>query len=315
MNARSQSPVRLRIGSLAVAVALCGCAPNLVVRNPEVTWNDATKTASAEVANVGRGRAGEFLVYFDAEENPASQNHRPQVVRRVPGLAAGSSTTLSADFAPLAHPDNASLRNVYQIEIIADPKNEVAESREDDNVATVPVSAVACSPAESDVTSGTSGSMMQGQSYNETRAVRVTLLASSPRIVEKLVLKGLNVPNSSDSARVGARIYEDASQGLIGSGSATVASGMNQTVEVPVVATLQPGATYRIGFYVETNPPSQGSGNFFIPSGFTDLQNETPYSESTGLFRVNSAHAVASDSFPTNPNLAVPQMTIVTACP
>ncbi len=94
---------------LVALVAIVGCSPNLIVRNAAVTWNDNTKVAIAEVANVGNRSAGEFLVYFNGEENPVSQNHRPQVQQRVAGLAAGAAVVLTADFAPLAHPDNAGL--------------------------------------------------------------------------------------------------------------------------------------------------------------------------------------------------------------
>ena len=35
-----------------------------------------------------------------------------------------------------------------------------------------------------------------------------------------------------------------------------------------------------------------------------------PYTESTGTLDVNQAYSIASDSFPTNPNIFVPQITI-----
>lgn len=127
-----------RILALALALALCGCgAPNLVVRNTSLSWNGTAKVVRAEVANVGSGRSSAFLVYFDGEEDPVSPTHRPQVVERVPGLAAGAAVQLAADFAPLARPENAELKNVREVWITVDPELKVEESREDDNRATV----------------------------------------------------------------------------------------------------------------------------------------------------------------------------------
>lgn len=114
-------------------LATTGCAPDLVVRNLNTNWDDANKNATAVIENIGNKEAGNFLVYFNPDENPESQNHRPQVSHNVSGLAAGGSITLYSDFAPLAHPDNYSLGNVYQITVIADPKSMVDESNENNN--------------------------------------------------------------------------------------------------------------------------------------------------------------------------------------
>lgn len=110
-----------------------GCAPDLVVQQVDVDWNAPTRTAAATIANVGNADAGEFLVYFNGDEFPESRNRRPQVRHTVTGLAAGASVTLLADFAPLAHPDNLSLANVYQVTVLADPKSTIDESDEGNN--------------------------------------------------------------------------------------------------------------------------------------------------------------------------------------
>lgn len=128
--------------SLTLSVLLCcflaGCVkkPNLVVQNLQVTWNAQSKTAVATIANTGNASAGSFSVYFDGDENPVSQNYRPQVSVNVASLAAGASTTLNADFGPLARPQNFNLANVHSITVTADPKNAIAESNETDNKAT-----------------------------------------------------------------------------------------------------------------------------------------------------------------------------------
>ena len=293
--------------------ALVGCTPDLVVRNLEVNWNDANKSAKADIVNIGDRDAGRFLVYFNADENPVSPNRRPQVTHDVPGLGKGESITLESDFAPLAHSDNNYLGNVFKITVIADPKNSVKESNEDNNEEEAPIpTSPGCAPANSDITTGSTGILHPGQSFNETRAVDVTVLGSTNRIVENLALKGLN-PGTL-SATVGARIYDSTTQALIASANITVSGGgSNLTLTVPLSATLVSGQNYRIGFYVETNPLWQASGNLFVP--FSSLQNQVPYTEDTGVFRINSAHAIGSDGYPANPNLATPQMTIQTRCP
>ena len=118
---------------LAPLLVCAGCASDLVVDQVTVNWNAPSRTAEATITNVGNADAGEFLVYFNADEFPESRNHRPQVSHKVTSLGAGASITLVADFAPLAHPDNAYLANVYQITVLADPKKMVSESNEDNN--------------------------------------------------------------------------------------------------------------------------------------------------------------------------------------
>jgi len=118
---------------LVLLVALAGCKPDLTVTNTQVTWDTTAKKARATIANVGTKDAGPFLVYFNADENPVSQNYRPQVTHNVTGLAKGESIVLQADFAGLARPENSYLRNVYRITVIADPKGMVDEANENNN--------------------------------------------------------------------------------------------------------------------------------------------------------------------------------------
>ena len=118
---------------LILSVAFIGCTPDLVVKNLDVNWGVSNKKAKVEIVNIGNKDAGKFLVYFNGDENPESPNRRPQVSRNVPGLAQGASVVLEADFAPLAHPDNNNLGNVYMITVIADPKHQVKESNENNN--------------------------------------------------------------------------------------------------------------------------------------------------------------------------------------
>lgn len=127
---------------LILMFAVIGCAPDLVVRDLDVAWDADNKKAKAEIANIGNKDAGRFLVYFNVEEDPESQNHIPQVSHNVASLAKGNSIILDADFAPLAHPDNSNLGNVYKILVLVDPKGMVKESNENNNRMEFPVSAV-----------------------------------------------------------------------------------------------------------------------------------------------------------------------------
>lgn len=118
---------------------LVGCKPDLTVQSAAVTWNATTKKATARIANIGQAHAGRFMLYFDGEEEPVSSNYRPQVSFTIDGLAKGQTLERVADFAPLARPENDSLRRIYMIRVAVDPKNMVIESNESNNVREVPV--------------------------------------------------------------------------------------------------------------------------------------------------------------------------------
>lgn len=123
---------------LGACALLSGCATDLAVQDVTVQWEATFKQAQATVVNLGSLDAGEFLVYFNGDEFPESQNHRPQVRKTVQSLAAGASVILEADFAPLAHSDNEFLDRVYQVTVTADPKGTVSESNEGNNKDSVP---------------------------------------------------------------------------------------------------------------------------------------------------------------------------------
>src|SRR5580765_1432938 len=152
------------------------------------------------------------------------------------------------------------------------------------------------------VASGTSGSPTLGQSYNETRAVDVTVLSPLNLAVSSMTLSGVG------NGLATAVIYDSTTQLLIASAQGTLTGG---TITLPISATLISGDEYRIGFY-----GLFGSGNGFIPSGWT-LNHETPYTESTGLLRINSAwDDTLGNGFPSIPNLEVPLVSLqVTTVP
>jgi hypothetical protein len=143
------------------------------------------------------------------------------------------------------------------------------------------------------------GPLVPSQSFNETRGVDVTVLAAADLAVSSIKLEGLDLGGAT-SALVGARIYNSTSQALVGTGQVTVTAG--GSVAVPLSANLEAGGNYRVAFYVATTPASLASGTFVSNSG------GFPYTEATGLFRINSAHSTAPDAFPGSANIFVPQI-------
>jgi hypothetical protein len=153
-----------------------------------------------------------------------------------------------------------------------------------------------CFAESIDVTSGTNGSLTSPQSFNETRAVDVTVSALD-LYVTSMTLSGLLI--RSGDAFVGARIYDTSNSSLLASESVTGFGG--GTVTIPVSATLLSGRSYRLSFYVATSPANQGTGILFEPEGF-------PYTDTTGLLQINNAYEAVKDSFPTNWNIFAPQI-------
>jgi hypothetical protein len=137
--------------------------------------------------------------------------------------------------------------------------------------------------------SGGSGSFLAGQSYNETRAADVTVLSPLNLAVTSMTLSGIN---GSGTAK--AVIYDSNTQALLASAQGTLTGG---TITLSISATLVSGDEYRIGFY-----GLLGSGTEFVPS--------FPYTESSGLLRINNSWSIATDSFPVNSNLDVPEISL-----
>ncbi len=165
-----------------------------------------------------------------------------------------------------------------------------------------------CETADSYMTLGMTGSIRIGQSYNEIRAVNATVLGTEDRIIDSMILSGLNL-GAAGFAAVGARIYDEETRTLVASADVTAVGGNNNiAVTIPISAVLSAGKTYVIGCYIQTTPLNKASGNFFQPDIF-------PYVESEGVFRINSSHSASSDSFPSNPNIFVPQLVLRTKCP
>jgi hypothetical protein len=143
------------------------------------------------------------------------------------------------------------------------------------------------------VISGTSGSFMPGQSYNETRAVEVTVLSPENLLVESMTLAGFN--ENGKSVVVGARIYDTSTHSLIASANANATAG---PVTVPISAILVSGDEYSIGFFGDL-----GSATVFAPSSF-------PYTDSSGWLQIDGASESRFDAFPSSENIFSPQISL-----
>jgi hypothetical protein len=133
-----------------------------------------------------------------------------------------------------------------------------------------------------------------GQSFNETRAIEVTVPAPD-RAIQSVSVRGLLLP--AGGGLIGARIYESASQLLVASSSTNVAAATSM-VTLPMQVTLTAGKSYRIGIFVQSNPPQQASG--CILGG--------PVLDDT--FTVTGVFESPDDSFPNNVNLDAPEIAI-----
>ena len=154
-----------------------------------------------------------------------------------------------------------------------------------------------------DMTSGTAGTAHPGQSFNETRGVTATLLGSVDLNLLSMRLDEFTI-GLAPGGTVGARVYADTGT-LIASADRQVAQGADQSITIPISATLTAGSTYRFAFFI-SNGIDGGSGAMFDPDpqgafGFS-------YVDSSGLFRFADVRADPGDIFPTTPNIFVPRM-------
>lgn len=167
------------------------------------------------------------------------------------------------------------------------------------------------------LTPATAGSFVQGQSFNETRLAEVLVEGVGNVTISSMTLSGLNAGNQT---LVGARIY-DSNWTIVATADSNTEPGPGQTISVPISAVLAAGGTYRIGFFIQTNPAGGASGDFLQPTGWsfspaagwtTPAYDASP----SGWLQIQRAWSFASDSpatTPPNQNLAVPQVTVAGA--
>lgn len=158
-----------------------------------------------------------------------------------------------------------------------------------------------------DLTSGTAGSFIGGQSFNgETRGVSAQILGTTDLHLRSMQLSDFNILDPPGGS-VGARLYDDGTGTLIAGATVSVASGVGQSITIPISAQLDAGSRYRFSFFV-SQAPFGNTASGLIPAGF-------PYTDSTGLLRITDAWSIASDSFPTIPNAQVPEIMLNVGVP
>jgi hypothetical protein len=169
------------------------------------------------------------------------------------------------------------------------------------------VATLIATPLQLDLTSGTTGTVFFNQSFNgETRGVDVTVLGSADLVVNSITLREFNILDAA--ATVGARIYSPGGA-LLASGDAAVDTGFNQTVTIPISATLIAGSGYRIAFFIPTATHGNSADEFDPgpqPIDFTGF----PYTESNGVLSIDGAWDIVGDVFPTTINAFVPMIAL-----
>ncbi|MEQ1803486.1 MAG: thrombospondin type 3 repeat-containing protein [Gammaproteobacteria bacterium] len=146
------------------------------------------------------------------------------------------------------------------------------------------------------LTSGASGTNFGNQSFSgETRAANVTVLGPSNLVVSSMTLNLVDI--QAGTATIGARIYNATTQALVASADVMPAVANNQSVTIPISATLIAGQSYRLGFFV-----GAGAGNS------ADMFDPIPasYTEANGLLQITGAHSAGGDVFPNLSNIFIP---------
>lgn len=155
-----------------------------------------------------------------------------------------------------------------------------------------------------DLTTGTTMVLHPSSTFNETRGADVTVLSASNQVLTSMTLSSLNI--FSPTATVGARVYESSPPFLIAAAQTSVTTGSNQSVTLPISATLVSGRSYRLCFFVDAGGFASGTLYDPSPSGFPGF----PYTESSGVLRINQGYAIASDALPTNLNTSIPAISL-----
>lgn len=157
-------------------------------------------------------------------------------------------------------------------------------------------------PIVTDITSGTTGTLVLGQDFGGlTRRVDVTVLGSNDLSFTTLSVWGINI-GISGLTSITAMIY-DGGGFLEDSQTLTMGNGDDQGVIFGIVATLMAGTTYSL--YVQLDAGTGNTGNFCDPDPPT--AGGFPYVESNGVLEVEGAYVGPSPGALT-PDDLVPQI-------
>lgn len=163
--------------------------------------------------------------------------------------------------------------------------------------------------AQINIATGGGGSITGiAQSYNENRAAEVVVLSATNITVQSITLSGFFCGNNggTDSAYLGARIYNAATGALVALANDSVHNIFNTNVTIPISYTLISGSTYRISVNAwGPHPPTGNSGLMYYPATL-------PYTEPTGMLQINHGYDIYTDSMPNVNNIYIPLITLNT---
>jgi len=146
-----------------------------------------------------------------------------------------------------------------------------------------------------DLTSGVVVGTLSGDaSFNDTRAIEVGIVSPAALNVNAMTLREFSV-SEGGSGSFGARIYDSRSGILLASSEAAVSSGLDQSITISIAARLDPGHTYRVGFFSSVGGSGSANGTDVDPAG----DALTSYFERTGLMHIDGIFQSNTDAFPT----------------
>jgi hypothetical protein len=167
-------------------------------------------------------------------------------------------------------------------------------------------------PITVDLTSPAIGSLSGDQRFNDSRAIEIGVVCPVALSVTGMTLREFSV-REDGTGSLGGRIYDSQSGILIAASESTVATGFHQSITIPIFAELQPGHTYRVGFYAGRGEFIGASNGIVVdrPGGLM-----TPYFERSGLLQIQGIFQSNNDAFPTTPYPVLPFISIeVTQAP
>ena len=144
------------------------------------------------------------------------------------------------------------------------------------------------------------------QSYNENRGAEVLVLSAVNIPIQSITLGGFYCGSNggTDSAYLGARIYNSSTAALLASANDSVYNIQGTTVTIPISYTLVSGKKYRISVYAwGPHAPTGNSGLMYDPATL-------PYTEPSGMLKINHGYDVYNDTMPYNTNIYVPLLTL-----
>jgi hypothetical protein len=147
-----------------------------------------------------------------------------------------------------------------------------------------------------DLVSGIIGTFSSDQGFDGTQAVDIRSIAPVGLTISSLTLREYSARTAET---LGARIYDEQTEMLLAAENIPVGLASDQSITIPMVATLAVGHTYRIGFF----------SSFAVASGIdvgAPTPSFTPFIERSGLFAITGVFRSNVDAFPADPYRYLP---------